>query len=176
MNDTWQKLYEEKEDCLQHWWQPDGKPVPKDGPGSDHPDQCVCAGTGIVPRFPLRKACPGSYDFGGLGLDCVGGHLTRMTTQGMKSFKGKHGLCNGTGWVLDPEKCHLEVILDALDPDFVEITYETQASNYKGFTCRMVFYSATEKSGYLDVKSEIRLTRLEAALEAAVKALEKEKA
>jgi len=48
-----------EKDCRQQWWQPDGNPVPDDGPGSDHPDQCQCHGTGKVPALDLRELCPG---------------------------------------------------------------------------------------------------------------------
>jgi len=47
-----------EKDCQQKWWQPDGNPVPDDGPGSNHPDQCQCLGNGEVPVLDLRKPCP----------------------------------------------------------------------------------------------------------------------
>jgi len=58
-----------------------------------------CTGEVYIFSDAVRVPCPGGGNFDTGHFDCVGGHLERMTEDGMRPFRGEHDLCHGLGYI-----------------------------------------------------------------------------
>jgi len=92
-------LAEATKECPRQWYF-DGEPIPQDGPGCDHPDECECRATGLVARFPgFRQKCA----------------LQIVNWDGKIEHAADCWVCNSTGWQVAPGG--LEDGLAGLDND-----------------------------------------------------------
>lgn len=162
--EIWQKLHEEKQPCHpckgEGWF-----PIPHSPTSAVTTDRCSnCMGTGSVPRFPqLGKVCPCISPLGPEQESsckvCFAAH-THMEKVCQS--------CSGTGIVLDPDKCHLETLLEAMRLEGFPFEIEADSSG--------VIFRLHKPDGSFTLTDDFSPTLdMLVVLDAAVKALKKEK-